>query len=185
MRPAFSLLLLLLMVSLPTTLLKSAKISGTSLPDSLQRFDNDYRLHGCGLRELLFSDIYLLGLYLNQPDTGSDNLIDSRRPRIFLLKVLYKGDLPEDIPDLWKEPLAEQLSREYLGILQDLYDEVDNGDTVEFFFHPENGEILKINGEVHVRKSTVALVPALTELWLGEDPVSDNLKRLLTNRDCR
>lgn len=160
----------------------SAEVSGNTLPGSLTRFDRDYVLSGCGLRELLFSDIYLLGLYLPSPET--DPVAIAKTGRVFLLKVLYKGDLPDDLPELWREPLASQLSKEYLDILQDIYDKVDNGDTVEFSFQPGMREELRINGKLEIRENQPELIPALTELWLGEDPVSGNLKRLLLKGSC-
>lgn len=158
-------------------------IDGHALPDTLDRFGARFTLRSCGVREFLFSDIYLLGLYLPDSLSGTSGVFDN--DRIFLLKVLYKGDLPEELPDLWREPLADQLSREYLAILQDLYDRVDNGDTVEFGYHRGSPEVLRINGEVVARESEVQLVPALTSLWLGDEPVSGNLKRLLLNSECR
>lgn len=174
---------LLVFFSLPGRL-ESAEIEGYDLPDSITRFDTPYRLSGCGLRELLFSDIYLLGMYLPADAPRDATMREAGTGKIFLLRVLYKGDLPDDLPDLWREPLADQLSKEYLSILQDVYDRVAPGDTVEFALHPGTGEVLRINGAVEIRESDVELIPALVELWLGDDPVSGNLKRLLMKGQC-
>jgi len=163
----------------------TAEIDGHTLPDSITRFDTEYTLSGCGLRELLFSDLYLLGLYLPESGTDPARIVDSDADRIFLLKVLYKGELPEDLPALWREPLADQVSKEYLAILQDVYDQVDDGDTVEIAYRSDRPEVLRINDQVAVRESDVQLIPALTSLWLGDDPVSGNLKRLLLEGTCR
>lgn len=163
---------------------QGAEIAGHTLPDTVQRFDRTFRLSGCGLRELLFSDIYLLGLYLEEPGSTLADIADAGTGKIYILRVLYKGDLPEDLPDAWREPLATQLSTEYLDILQDLYDRVENGDTVEFRYLPGRREEIRINGGVELRETDTALVPALTRLWLGEDAVSGNLKRLLLKGTC-
>jgi len=176
-----SLALLVLLFQI-TSNTEAADISGYTLPDTISRFNKSYSLSGCGLREMLFSDIYLLGLYLETPTADPATIRNSGR--IFLLKVLYKGDLPEDLPALWSEPLARQLSSEYLDILQDIYDKVDNGDSVEISFEPGEREIVRINDTIEIRETEIALMPALTNLWLGEEPVSGNLKRLLLKVEC-
>jgi len=60
-----------------------------TLPDTISRFDGKYVLSGCRLRELLFSDIYFLGLYLPNPETDSADIAGSGR--VFLLKMLHEG----------------------------------------------------------------------------------------------
>lgn len=165
-------------------LTKAADIAGYNLPDSLQRFDSVYSLSGCGLREFLFSDIYLLGMYLPLNHGDVSEIADAGVGKIFLLEVLYDGTLPDDIPDLWREPLAEQLSTEMLEILQHHYDQIESGDRIEFSYQPSHGEELRINDEVIVEEQERELIPALLELWLGDDPVSGNLKRLLLNGSC-
>lgn len=171
----------LLFAALPSW---SAEMYGRSVPDELQRFGNTYRLSGCGLREFLFMDIYLLAFYL--PDDSNDiTAIQSHNTgKIFVLDVLYEGSLPDDIPNLWRAPLAEQISSELLEILQEQYDKVDTGDRVEIAFQPGRGEAMRINGDIVIRDQGKELMPALTDLWLGDDPVSGNLKRLLLNGRC-
>ena len=182
MKPLFKALALLqLLATMP---LDAAEVNGHILPDNISRFDTSFTLSGCGFRELLFSDIYLLGMYLADGGREAGAIRDRQVGKVFILDVLYEGNLPEDLPDLWREPLSEQISTELLEILQDLYDRVDTGSRVEFAYHPDAGEVLRINGEVAVRESGRELMPALVELWLGEDPVSGNLKRLLLKGDC-
>ncbi len=164
--------------------LHAAEMHGRHLPDSLQRFDSNFSLAGCGLREFFFIDIYLLSLYLPDEAAGPATVHNSNSPRVFVLDVLYKGDMPDDLPNLWREPLSQQISAELLEILQEQYDRVDTGDRVELAWYPGEGEQLRINGELVVREPGKELMPALTEMWLGEDPVSGNLKRLLLQGDC-
>ncbi len=61
---------------------------------------------------------------------------------------------------------------------------MDSGDTVEFSFQPGMQEELRINDKLALRENQPELIPALTNLWLGADPVSGNLKRLLLKGSC-
>ena len=98
--------------------------------------------------------------------------------------MLYDGNMPEDLPNLWREPLAEQISAEMLKILQEYYDAVKYGDRVQFAYLPSLGEEVRINDVPVIRDQDRELLPALIDLWLGDDPVSGNLKRLLLNGNC-
>lgn len=162
----------------------AAEMHGRNLPDELQRFDTTFALSGCGLREFLFMDIYLLAVYLPVDRNSLEDIQSPGTGKVYVLDVLYKGELPDDIPGLWREPLAEEISSELLAILQEQYDRVDSGDRVEIAYLPDHGETLRINGEVVIRDPDRELIPALTDLWLGNDPVSGNLKRLLLNGRC-
>lgn len=45
-------------------------------------------------------------------------------------------------------------------------------------------EELRINDKLALRENQPELIPALANLWLGADPVSGNLKRLLLKGSC-
>jgi len=176
--------ILILPLLLASFQLSAAEIRDRFLPDSIERAGVVYTLSGCGLREFFFNDIYLLGMYL--PVGGSDvaNIRRSDTGKVFLLDVLYSGNMPEDLPNLWREPLSDQISTEFLEILQEHYEAVEYGDRVEFAYQPPLGEEIRINDVPVVREDGRELMPALIDLWLGDDPVSGNLKRLLLNGRC-
>lgn len=162
----------------------AAEIHDRYLPETIERAGVVYRLSGCGLREFFFNDIYLLGMYLPADGRGAAEVSQADSGKIFLLDVLYSGSMPDDLPNLWREPLADEISAEFLEILQQHYEAVQYGDRVEFAFQPSLGEEIRINDVPVVRESGQELIPALVELWLGDDPVSGNLKRLLLNGEC-
>lgn len=165
-------------------LASAAEIHERLLPDRIERAGVVYSLTGCGLREFFFNDIYLLGMYLPTTSSGISDLVRADTGKIFLLEVLYDGNMPEDLPNLWREPLAEQISAEMLKILQEYYDAVKYGDRVQFAYLPSLGEEVRINDVPVIRDQDRELLPALIDLWLGDDPVSGNLKRLLLNGNC-
>lgn len=183
MRLLFQLLSLPLLFSAMISA-QAAEIHERYLPDTIKRSGVVYTLSGCGLREFFFNDIYLLGMYLPADSRGVEEIRRSDTGKIFLLDVLYSGNMPEDLPNLWREPLADQISSELLEILQEHYDAVKFGDRVEFAFQPPLGEEIRINDVPEIREPGRELIPALIELWLGDDPVSGNLKRLLLNGRC-
>lgn len=162
----------------------AAELHDRFLPDRIERAGVVYTLTGCGLREFFFNDIYLLGMYLPVDSSSLDEIRRSDTGKVFLLDVLYSGSMPDDLPNLWREPLAEEISSEFLEILQEHYDAVEFGDRVEFAYQPSLGEEIRINDVPVVQEPGRELIPALIDLWLGDDPVSGNLKRLLLNGRC-
>lgn len=177
-------ILLIVVLANPSCVL-AADIDGYHLSDGFTRSGAQFALAGCGLREFLFNDIYLLGLYLPKDNPDFSRIHDGEVSKVFRLEVLYEGNFPEDLPGIWREPLAEQVSSELLQILQENYDRVNSGDTVEFAYLAGQGEEIRINDELVIQEPGRELIPALLELWLGDDPVSGNLKRLLLNNNCQ
>jgi len=101
------------------------------------------------------------------------------------LKVLYDNELPEELPELWREPLQEEMNREMLKTVLNLYDEISTGDIVLFSYHPELGTRVSLNNEKVIERNNSTLITTLLNNWIGVAPISENLKRLILNQSCQ
>ncbi len=165
--------------------LLAAEIDGENIPDTYSLGDSTLSLNGCGKREMLWNSLYLVSLYLEQPTSDAQTITDETTAKTIRLKVLYDNKLPDDLPDLWREPLQEEMNKEMLKTVLNLYDDISTGDIVLFSYHPQLGTRVSLNDERVIERNNSALISTLLDNWIGIEPVSENLKRLLLSQSCQ
>ncbi len=163
----------------------AAEIEGQSIPDTYMLGDDTLVLTGCGKREMLWNSLYLVAIYLEEATSDVDKIMSDSSAKAIRLKVLYGNELPEELPELWREPLQEEMNREMLKTVLNLYDEISTGDIVIFSYHPQLGTRVSLNDEDVIERNNSLLVTTLLENWIGDEPVSQNLKRLLLSQSCQ
>ena len=146
----------------------SVTVQGTSLP-----------LASCATRETLWLDLYRVALYLPE-DVPLDAraILSPDTAKTVRLHVLYEGDVPDDIPEAWRERMRQETQRE----LRDVYSGLNTDDVVLLTHRPREGTTVMVNGRVTPTDAGARLVPDLLEALIGDDPTSQNMKRLLLTR---
>ncbi len=163
---------------------EAADFEGIPLPDRLDAVDRSFYLTSCGMREVLWYDLYLVSLYTEDRSNDLYRYRSTATPKAVRLEILYDGDVPDQIPSEWRSHLREEISREMFMVLQDLFQEVETNDVVVIAYEPQEGNALYVNGERQAFKPNGDLIHALLDLWLGQEPVSKNLRRLLLSESC-
>ena len=146
---------------------RTATVNDTTLP-----------LASCATRETLWLDLYQVALYL--PDgtpLDPQAILRSETPKIVRLHVTYEGEVPADIPEAWQERVRAETERE----LQDIYSGLNTGDVVLLAHRPDEGTTVVVNGSVAKTDRSGRLVADLLGALIGDDPTSNNMKRLLTS----
>ena len=162
-----------------------AQLEDLSLPQRMTAFGRTLELAGCAQRETLWMEPYAVSLYLPNPRAArADRLLEAGVPKIVRLDVTYEGSVPDDIPEGWAERLRRELSSELYRVVQRLYSGLTSGDTVVFAYAPEEGTTVTVNGRVVKRTGDDRLIRALLSMFVGSDPVSANMKRLLLQGRC-
>lgn len=162
----------------------AAQIEGASLPSSMSAYGQSLQLASCAQRETLWLEPYAVSLYLPQQRTAKDYILDPQTPKIVRLDVTYEGSVPDDIPAGWQERLRQELSGEIYNAIQRIYSGLTTGDTVVFAYAPGQGTTVTVNGKQVKATGDNGLIAAMLSVWLGEDPVSQNMKRLLLQSGC-
>ncbi len=159
-------------------------LEGIDLPDRIAAFEEDLVLSGCGMREQLWADVYALALYLPEPLTDAEAIRNRRTSKALWLKVVYDGSVPDALPYAWHDRLRGRVPADTLRTLEALYRSVRSGDVLTLLYRDGSGTILALNGDEVAAYPDGRLVEVLLDLWIGPEPVSKNLRRLLLRGRC-
>ncbi len=148
-----------------------------SFPRQLQVLGERLVLNGFGERERWMMDVYGCALYLPEKSSSLDYILSPETPSAIRIVVNY--DPPSNPPDQWEATFRQELSRELLGRMMGVYDDLEAGDVVMFVYAPGRGTKALLNGRRLFTDKGHGLMAALLDQWLGPRPVSKNLRRLL------
>jgi hypothetical protein len=154
------------------------------LPPTLPVAGQELGLAGCAPREVLWRDVYALGLYLPRAQTTVGYIRDPSTAKALRLKVAYEGDVPDELPDKWQEALRRAYSQDLVRTLQGHYRTLKTGDTLTASYAPGRDTTILLNGEPIISKPGHGLMDALLGLWIGRDPVSEDMRREILAGGC-
>jgi hypothetical protein len=163
----------------------AGKLAGVSMPETVTVAGKRLTLNGMGLREatVFDVDVYVAGLYVEQPSSEPAALLAPDQPKMLVLKFVRDVDR-DDMVDAWNKgfqknattsldtlrPMIQQLNGWMPGELED-------GDSLAFTYVPGEGVTVSHNG---VRKGIIAnaeFARSLFSVWLGPKPPGKALKR--------
>lgn len=146
--------------------------------------DNDHQtslvLNGRGTRKAMFFDLYTCELYLREPTDDAARILGEKGPITVQLEV--HGDPPGSILGAWAAVLKRELSDKMFRKTTMLYRDLEEGDRIQLHYVPENGTTVAINGESLFVDPGRDLIHAVLDQWVGEAPVSDELKEALLGK---
>jgi hypothetical protein len=167
---------------------RAMEVSGVQLEDSTTLAGTPLVLNGAGLRTKLMLKIYVVGLYLPAKTTSADAVINSTQPR--RARLVMKRDLgAATVWDAFDDGIqANSTPAELAAIQKELVQieklftdlgEVKEGDVLDIDFAPNGDTTVTYQKQP---KGTIASKPlqhALLKIWLGPEPVQEDLKKAL------
>lgn len=164
-------------------------VAGVGLDDSVATAGTMLHLNGAGLRsEFAFFSVYVGALYLAQPSSDAQAIIQSREPRRMLL-VMKRNVDAERMIEAFHKGIAANLSPDEVKDLQTQLDELDRimrtigaakeDDRIAIDFGGQGGLGISVNDQAKGAIPGPAIGPALLRVWLGAHPVQDSLKSAL------
>ncbi|MDX1656847.1 MAG: chalcone isomerase family protein [Candidatus Competibacteraceae bacterium] len=141
--------------------------------------ETQLQLTGQGTREKLFIDLYTVGLYLPRPLSEVEPIRQHDISKAFRVEVVYDGSIPNEVPENWWEELVPVLSAQQEEQLKEFYFQLQPQDTILISYAPGQGTQIKINGETKIIDKGHALMSAYIDIWLGGNPVSEELRNSL------
>jgi len=160
-----------------------ASLEGVNIPDQMVVDGTRLRLNGIGLRTVsVFQiDVYVAGLFLEEPSTDAEAIISS--PRKKLLVMHFIRDLEADkVRQAWVEAfertcrapcrLAPHLVSQFLTSVPDMH----KGDVARFQFSPDalhvwiNGRDMGVVRDALFQRTVLAS-------FIGPAPTSERLKK--------
>lgn len=134
-------------------------------------------LNGYGERERWFMDVYGCALYTPRKTSSTNYIMASSTPTA--IRIMVNHDPPADQPERWRQTFREELSKELLSRMDNVYERLDAGDVILFAYAPGHGTKAYRNGRHLFTDPGHGLMQGLLDQWLGPRPVSKNLRRLL------
>jgi len=166
---------------------RADEIEGVSFPVRLERADGAWQLHGMGLlRYKVLIKGYVAALY-TQGEIASDAILGDVPRR---LEISYFWSIPaRDFARATEAGIARNVDATTLEKLRPgidrinaLYEDVSPGDRYSLTYLPGEGTELALNGRAVGRVEGAELSAALFAIWLGDDPLSEDLRDQLLDR---
>ncbi len=157
---------------------------------SMNGAEQPLKLNGLGIRYKFFFKIYIAALYVTKTSQNEADIINSNSPKRMVMHFLYDEVPQEKLVNGWNEGFEENLSDAERASLSAeikqfnaMFETLKAGDVVTLDYLPAQGTVVTIKG---VQKGVIKGAEfnrALLKIWLGEEPVTEELKEALLGED--
>ncbi len=129
-------------------------------------------------------DLYGLALYVTG-STSRENLLSPDVPKVLRIQIVFEEDPRYRIGIDWRGELVPKLESAATAHLRGTFAPLRGGDVVLIEYAPGRGTTVRVNKAVAVGGVNHDLVLAFLDHWLGQRPVSEEIKQaLLGSRDA-
>ncbi|USD37077.1 MULTISPECIES: chalcone isomerase family protein [Ferrimonas] len=180
----------LLTAILPLSLCLSAPswaltVADVNIDDSLNVQGIEMPHRGAGIRKKFFMKLYVSSLY-NQDNLPAEELMKGKSAAAIQLDIISSMITSEKMTASMEEGF-EQSAGDRLPQIQDKVDQftaafsepVQEGDRFRIVSLPESGVELRKNGKSLVTIEGETFREVLLGIWLGDDPLDDDLKEAM------
>jgi len=164
------------------------EITGVNIPSriSMHGLDTKLVLNGAGIRYKFFFKVYIAALYLPKVENSDIEVLKSKSPNRLLMHITYSEVPYKKLVDGWVDGFKNNTSKSIFSILEprliqfnQMFSNLHEGDVVLLDYLPGKGTRVTIKG---VEKGIIKGADfnrALLSVWLGENPVTEELKSVL------
>jgi len=159
------------------------EIGGVELPASTAVAGKSLNLNGAGLRTKLFFKIYAGGLYLAAKSHDAKAIINAEEPMLVRMHFIYDGVSAKKLQNGWKEGFeltapdaGGGLKAGIVTFVAMFSDEAKENDVYTISWQPNHGTDVSKNGSLLGTIKGLDFKKALFAIWLGKEPVDDDLK---------
>ncbi len=174
----------LVLLSLTILPAQSRELAGVSIEEQLSLPEaGTLVLNGAGIRYKFFFKIYVGALYLPQKQSDAVKVLAANSPSRIVMHIVYDEVPRQKLVNAWNEGFENNSSQQVLQQIQPRIDEFNSwfgdlrqGDVVLLDYLPGQGTRVSIKGEVKGVIPGEDFNRALLSVWLGEEPVTEELK---------
>jgi hypothetical protein len=172
----------LLVLSCVAAVALAGEVAGVKMPETVTVEGKALHLNGMGLRTKVVFKVYVAGLYLEVPSKDSAAVIaadEVKSMRLAILRSLKGSQVTEAIEEGFEKNSKAQLSalKPRLAKFAAMIPNVEKGDDILLTYAPGKGTVVTVKG---VEKGTIEgkdFADALFSVWLGANPVQEDLKK--------
>ena len=163
------------------------EVAGVSLPETTTVDGKTLKLNGMGLRKKMVFKVYVAGLYLETPSKDAASVISSdqvKRMQLSVLRSLSSHQVSEAIEEGFEKNSKANMAalKARLEKLGTMIPNVEKGDQILLTYVPGKGtEVSAKNVEKGVIEGK-DFADALFSVWLGANPVQEDLKEALLGK---
>lgn len=165
-------------------LLIAGEVAGVKMADTTSVEGKTLKLNGMGLRKKVVFKVYVAGLYLETPSKDPAAVISSdqiKSMRLAILRSLKGSQITEAIVEGFEKNSKAQMGalKARLDRFNAMFPDVKEGDQIEMTYVPGKGTIVTAKGTEKGVIEGKDFADALFSVWLGANPVQEDLKRAL------
>jgi hypothetical protein len=181
-------LLLLTMLLCMSLNVHAQEVASVHLDDTAHLGGSNLVLNGAGVSSKFIFDSYVAALYLTAKKSSATNVLtDAGDKRIYLhvLRDISAEDLLYDLSTAIEknhtdaELQAMKIARQEFEMIFHTMVKVNKGDVIILDYQRGLGTQISVNGGVRGTIVSAAFNTALLKIWLGENPVQEDLKQKL------
>jgi hypothetical protein len=187
MKATLSALVLSLTLALPA-LAKDKEVAGVKFPETISAEGKELKLNGAGVRTKAIFKVYAAGLYLETPSKDGAQIISSdqvKRVRMTMLRDLEKQKITDAISDGIEKNNKAQIAalKSRLETFNAAIPDLKKGDELVLTYSPGKGTKVQSKSGQEISVEGKDFADALFGVWLGKNPVDDDLKEGLLGQE--
>ncbi|WP_417886758.1 chalcone isomerase family protein [Zunongwangia sp.] len=179
-------ILTVVFLCLCASLTAQVEVGGVTFPKNYKSADANLVLNGAGVREKLWIDLYVAGLYLEEKSTDADAIIKSEEPMAIKLQIVSRLITSEKMSNAVEDgfenstggdtkPIATQIKT----FMEFFKEEIKKGDIFDLVYKPGTGVVALKNNEKKGVIKGKEFKEALFGIWLSDKPAEDDLKEAM------
>ncbi len=162
----------------------AGEAAGVKMPDSVTVEGKTLKLNGIGLRKKVVFKVYVAGLYLENPSKDSAAVISSdqiKSMRLSILRSLKGSQITEAIVEGFEKNSKAQMGalKARLDRFNAMFPDVKEGDEIDMTYVPGKATVVTAKGAEKGVIEGKDFADALFSVWLGPNPVQEDLKKAL------
>lgn len=158
-------------------------IEGVTLPATVTVQGETLNLNGGGVREKLWFNLYVGGLYLKTKSSDANAIITKDESMSIYLEITSKLITSENLTEAIVEGFEkstngqqDKIAAEIKQLSDALKEEIVVGNTIELSYKTNVGVLLSKNGKLLTTIKGLEFKKALFGIWVGEKPADKKLK---------
>ena len=164
--------------------LSAAEVAGVTLAENAAVEGKTLKLNGAGLRTKLMFKVYVAGLYLETPSHDAAAIVAAnqvKRMSLSILRSLKGSQVSEAIHEGFEKNSKAQMGalEKRLTDLEKMIPDVAKGDVIALDYVPGKGTVVAVTGKEKGVIPGKDFADALFSVWLGANPVQEDLKAKL------
>ncbi|MDF1672070.1 MAG: chalcone isomerase family protein [Vicingaceae bacterium] len=176
-------ILTIILISIPNVY--SQKTFGdVTIPKKMMVGKTVLQLNGAGVREKMWIDLYVCGLFVKTKTTNAQNIIDSKEHCAIKIQIvsslITSKKMSDAVEDGFKNSLGKPTKEMRVKIdkFKSFFaeSEIEDGDIYDIIYIPSKGVVVFKNGKIQPIIEGYEFKKALFAIWLGDKPADDDLK---------